>query len=78
MIHRGILQTPMRIVGNQPELEHGLPPANGRTVRKDKPMAGTIPLDLREHQSRRLEPVVTNGPIHTQLVAQQNYKENTV
>ena len=68
----------MRATTNRTKYQHSLSPANGRPIRTIKPVAGTIPPNLRQLPARRLGQVATDSPIRPQFVAQYNYWTNPV
>src|SRR6266403_2756776 len=54
---------------HQTEHQHRLSPPDGRTIRTNQPMVGTIPPNIRKRSADRLGQMAPPSPIHTQRLA---------
>jgi hypothetical protein len=77
-LHLQVQQGTLRHTIHRPKHQHSIPSTNGRPIRTIKSMAGTIPKNIRKLPTRRLGTMVTNSPVHTQLMAEHHHRTNPI
>src|SRR6266436_3396018 len=57
---------------NQTEYQYCLPPPDGRTIRMNQPVVGTVPPNIRKRSTNRLGQMAPNRPIYAQRLAKRS------
>src|SRR6266436_1739722 len=60
---------------HQTKYQHRLPSPDGRPIRTNQPMVGTIPPNIRERSTNRLGQMAPTRPIHTQRLAKRSHRK---